>query len=286
MKKAVLWLSHHPTIAIIITAVYYIQTVLLHEKVGELSGQLDKLLSRETYNWIITGIATTAILIYTALILFRLFDDGFKRKKLFYFIATLIFCTVAFELLLVIKVETIHFLQYFVLGVLLFVLIRRFGETVGWATLFGAMDELYQYIILNPDRLHLNRPPKSYYDFNDVVLNLLGAALAILLLYCRHHKLGYPSRRPFFSAPVWWVYGAILLTGVSLYFSGILHLYPSPDSNAALLLSKIPPTEGFWTTKHPNVTFHILQPLEGLLVVLFLVGFYASLDNRKASAPP
>ena len=80
----------------------------------------------------------------------------------------------AYRGLFAVNSEAIHFVQYGILALLLIPLVRRCGETIVLVTLLGILDEAYQYWVLHGDW-------GVYYDFNDVVLNLLGAAMGVLV---------------------------------------------------------------------------------------------------------
>jgi hypothetical protein len=100
----------------------------------------------------------------------------------------------AWWLLTVANIELIHFPQYAVLAVLLF----AGGLHPTWAligaTSLGAIDEVYQHFVLYADR------QEAYLDFNDMVLNCIGAAGGLLLALAaraaRHRPWGSAVVRP------------------------------------------------------------------------------------------
>jgi glycopeptide antibiotics resistance protein len=83
----------------------------------------------------------------------------------------------SYEVLIVFSVETIHFVQHALLAVPVFALTMSFGETVGWVTLMGAVDEAYQYFVLYAGNKTV------YFDFNDIILNLVGTGIGVLMIY-------------------------------------------------------------------------------------------------------
>jgi VanZ family protein len=80
-------------------------------------------------------------------------------------------------MLVVFNVENIHFPQYAVLTLTIFALFKHFGATVFWVTLSGVFDEGYQYFVLYRNNNIV------YLDFNDIVLNLIGAGIGVALIY-------------------------------------------------------------------------------------------------------
>jgi hypothetical protein len=87
----------------------------------------------------------------------------------------LAFVALAHAFLLVAPIEYIHYPQYAVVAFLL----GRAGiaPEIAWlgATALGAIDELHQFRVLRRGR-------PEYFDWNDVVLNAVGAAYGIVLL--------------------------------------------------------------------------------------------------------
>lgn len=168
---------------------------------------------------------------------------------------------------MVINVEMIHFVQYAIMAILLFPLFFDFGESLFFATILGAIDEAYQYWVLAPNRT-------EYYDFNDVVINLLGAALGLIILFA----VGWKSKKKLVTK--WYktlvskvVFGLFALLFL-LYIFGLLSIYPYIEDPQAplLLIKKIQPE--FWTIVHPDVKFHVLRPWSGVAISILLYQFY------------
>jgi len=236
--------------------------VLPHEWVGLLTVKVFGGFSRDTYNAIILGVSIMGLSLYLIPILKNIFTDK-RWWTLFYLISSIIFSIIAFKTLIVINIEVVHFLQYAVMAILLFPLTNNYHLTLFYATLLGALDEAYQYFYLAPQRT-------DYYDFNDVVINLLGATFGLILLRAfRIKNQTFSWRSPIFLGCC----GLIFLL-IGLYASGIFPVYPTEATTQALslLVKKVP--DNFWSLVHPNVTYHVILPLEGLLVTTFLWLFY------------
>jgi len=56
-------------------------------------------------------------------------------------------------------------------------------------------------------------------------------------------------------------------------------IYPSVDGSMAYfpLIKKM--NEGFWTVIHPDVNFHIVRPLEWLVLTIMLWVFYKDIGQ-------
>ena len=79
----------------------------------------------------------------------------------------------AHYLLFVSNIEAVHYPQYAILAIMIYALTGRETVSVVLTTLLGAIDEANQYFILYADRSDL------YMDYNDIILNLLGAVFGI-----------------------------------------------------------------------------------------------------------
>lgn len=176
---------------------------------------------------------------------------------------------VSVPLLLVTNIEIIHYFQYF----LLVVLLRKagFSEPLAYVAAFvgSVCDEGRQYI--------LHPRFTGYYDWNDLFINNLGAALGIVA--CRRmavlptlHNAARLLRIFCICAPA-----LVLLTGLALWATGLLHAYvplppgteasafPLVDGRQVFALSLRPAEQAFWQLAARGRTFHVMGVGEGLL---------------------
>jgi hypothetical protein len=271
------FLIEHKLFAGIIGGLYYMSTVFLHEEVSRISVWFQKELTTSVYNEVlaITGIV---IVCFFAFYIFKRVREGDDRKfKIIYLILTLTLITVSFHTLLTINAEYIHFFQYAILAIPIFALTLKYGETVFWVTVLGVLDEAYQYFVLYPDF--------RYFDFNDVILNLLGGGIGAILILTTMKGVTFRGYRP----RIWtgavsrvMVASVVLLAGIYIsYLAGLVQLFPDPESSGnSILLNRGPAPSAFWTTVKWGKTFHILSPVEGILITGILVGFYSFIDYR------
>jgi phosphatidylserine synthase len=151
-------------------------------------------------------------------------------------VALLACVIVARGLLLVAPIEYIHLPQYALLSVLLV----KGGLPMEWAwlaaTSLGALDEGYQFVFLRRGR-------PEYYDWNDIVLNAIGAGFGLVLLAAGRAAR---FRRTFATVEV-----AVVV------------------AIAALVAMAIVPVQGApWLTQTPRGEwFRILSPVEGIVMV-------------------
>jgi hypothetical protein len=169
-------------------------------------------------------------------------------------VALVALAVVAHQVLLVTNIENIHYPQY----ALLVLLLARGGLPIetGWlaATLLGVGDESYQYLVLR-------RGTPSYLDWNDIVLNAIGAAFGVALL-CRY----YGARR---TAPLCSQRTMAILALVAVAAAAVV-------APPRLVPFFEPPRIGI-----PR--FHILAASEGVIIVSVLwVGVRMLLARDRA----
>ena len=183
------------------------------------------------------------------------------------------------------NVELVHFPQYFPEGMVLLALTVSPVESIAWATIFGGFDECFQYWFL------VKGKPVPY-DFNDIFMDLLGAAAGVIFAM----TLMRTERRN--VTPGWWksalkrpgvlaIFG-FLASGIVLWAVGLMTLYEAPGAPHHWFSLSRQTHLPFWFSIDflgPR-TFHELSPVEGPLLLLVALAFYSWLDRRlRISAP-
>ena len=170
--------------------------------------------------------------------------------------------------LFVVNIEMVHFPQYAMLAILLCPLVGNYTSTLIWATLAGMLDEAYQYFYLAPlDTAH--------YDFNDVLTNCVGAIFGLLFL--KSFKILENTQFSSIRSTFWIGLLLIISTVVSCHLFGVLSIYPS-DTHDFHIVREMP--KRFWSKVHPNVIYHVVRPLEGILLTIsFWITFHLTLKS-------
>lgn len=276
MNRMILWFSRHRAFTAIVSAIYFAAVVELHEEVSKLSVWLQIALSLRLYNKVITILILLSVIIFLILIFRKLRDGEQRAVKIFYWCFTILITGLTYNTLLVVNVESIHFPQYALLSLPVFALTMNFGETVLIVTLLGAVDEVNQFFVFHNWK---------YMDFNDIILNLIGAAIGALIIFTlydrktltisgKHRKL---IKSPFLIATL-----VFLVISVGFYFGGLISVYPGPESAKALVvLSKELPSKKFWIRYDWGKTCHVLSPVEGLSLAAVLIAGYSFMDYKK-----
>ncbi len=275
MNYLISFLGRHRLINILTGACYYLATVLLHEEVSRVSVWIQDKLTLRVYNNLITVIGVASIVAISAYIANRIRLSSDRYFRTIYLFITMSLVVISYTTLMVVNVEAIHFLQYAVLAIPVFAVTLHFGDTLFWTTLLGAIDEAYQYIVLKNWK---------YFDFNDIVLNLVGGAIGVILIYILlDYKRISPDikNRRWFRSPAIITSSILTVGSLLLYVTGLVRTYPGPDSKkAVILLSKELPSKEFWISFKWGKTYHILKPAEGIILCIVLIGIYYLIDYR------
>lgn len=259
MIQLINWLSRNKWVNIGLLIAYFIIVVAPHKRFGTfINTVIFKGMPRDESNMIMLGIALLTLSVYG-----YYFGKYAKKRddhqKLWIFlIVDLLLAYFVVSFLFVNNVEVVHFPQYALFSILLFPLIGNYTATMVWATLAGALDEAYQYFYLAPK-------DTSYYDMNDVVTNLVGVVLGLLLL--RAFGIAEKSVFNIRSSTIWIGIALVVAAILIAHLSGILSIYPD-DSRPFQILREWPP--GFWSHVHPNITYHVIRPIEGLVITILL----------------
>ncbi len=253
------------------TVLFYIATVLPHETVGAFIGSFFANVSREVYDQTMFVFLSVGIMLFAIFVLRSLLKNHDRLKLgILYLTITIGLAIVAMKLLVVINVEFVHFIQYGILSILVFFLVRRY-EYTAWIILFMALlDESYQHFFLTPNTF-------QYLDFNDILLDQIGAGFGLSTLFCLKAET-YPRRKNITRTLVS-AYLLLFIICVGLYLSGTLRIWPTEGEPLAPIQVMHQDIEGFWQKVRKVHRYHIVRPLEGACLSIFLALIYSGLDR-------
>jgi len=274
-------LRRHPVWTWIGVLIYATAVTLPHENVQTVVGQMAQWMGRRHLYQLAGGIGIGGAIVLTMIILGRLRENSERRVISILWVVTLALIVATWRWLTANNTELIHYPQYIPEGMAILALTASPVESLAWVTLFGGIDECFQY-------WYLHGSWGIPYDFNDVYMDLLGGALGILLaaafLNCQpasRESFGDFLRRTMRRPGVVMIFG-IVSAGIALWASGKMLMFKDEKNpHYWFALSRIRP-QGFWffdETWGPH-TFHGLLPLEGPLLILATLALYATLDRR------
>lgn len=265
--KLVSFLAKRKLFNIVIAVTYYLIVVTTHRQVGRfISQNLDIPYGRDAYNLIVLSIGIISLL----LVVFFLqknfrnkLSKAEQKKTLAYFLYLIILITIAINLIMVVNVEIIHIAQYCVMAILMFPLLKNYNMVMFYTTILGGLDEAFQYWYLFPEK-------SNYYDFNDIIINFLGVCLGMIILRSQGIAETRSSPKWYKSNIFWSIIGmiGIYIVGTA---AGWISIMPVENEDPALisLIRKYEP--GFWRELPPQVKFHIIRPLEFIVLIIILM---------------
>jgi hypothetical protein len=110
---------------------------------------------------------------------------------------------------------------------------------------------------------------------------MLGVGVALVLLYAAgvNHK-SYPPRRKWYQSPVFYLTAVISVSLAALYKLSLIQAYGN-DTDAWLILNRANGPQDFWVQDGPEspIFYHIMQPLEGIAILVALIGLFYLLDH-------
>jgi len=113
----------------------------------------------------------------------------------------------AYQFLIVANIELIHFPQYALMAGLLLAGGNSAGLAWAASVAAGVVDETYQHLVIYAGR------PNTYLDFNDMVLNAIGASWLVLLVLAGE---GGTSSDPPKARRAGWQLGAVVVVVAAL----------------------------------------------------------------------
>jgi hypothetical protein len=246
-----------------------------HENVQWFVNEIAIRISLHRLYQVSAAIAAVEALLFTGIVANGLRKQESRSIPAVFWIVTLALIGFTWRVFTANNVELVHYPQYVPEGMALLALTLSPAESLAWVTIFGGLDECYQYAVLSRFRA-------VPYDFNDVYMDLLGGALGVLLamalLRCKPRRQHAPPlwKRPGIAALL-----GIVTTGILLWVSGLMLLFEDKaDTRHWFVLSRFR-APAFWfqvVANGPN-KYHTLSPIEGPILILGTIAVYALLDR-------
>ena len=228
----------------LLTAAYAVGIVLLHREVNQMAGRLQQFLGLSPYLFSMRFLGAIGILISVVVLAGNLYGNPTRLKKLLIFVPLALILDLS---LISVPVERIHYFQY---GFLTWIAYKAIGKQFSAALLVFAasvFDEAYQYWVLYADDRVV------YFDWNDLVLNLIGILAVLLFLLPIRETAGKIPKKPVAAAIAIWTLAVCLTVFV---FNPDRYLFrDDPYKGAA----------SFWIKSNIKTNYHVMNTLEGLI---------------------
>ena len=269
------WLTENRLINWLLVVGYVVFLVFAHEWFVYRSVEIMNSLSLQVYNTLIAVLAATAalgVLLLTAVAAKQ--KTGLNRSAMVFLLVVLTALVVHFFLFTEMNIEFIHAMEFGLLAGLIYPLAGRFGAAAIYSLPVMLFDEWYQYQVLFEW--------VEYFDFNDILLDLLGAGLVLSILKLFHDRRS--SATPFSSRPEVYALLFMAVATMILLLSSMVVPYPDDaETNTWLVLNAIQNPYGFWR-EHPLIgsTYHVLEPMAGLVTVFSVCTIYLLMDPIRS----
>jgi hypothetical protein len=265
--------------------VYACAVTFPHQPVQDVVGALVTKISRNRVYQLSVAIAFVEAAVFIFLFVRSLSRQTERWWLASYWILCFLLMVGTWRMLMANNTELVHFPQYFPEGMALLALTLSPVESLAWITLFGGLDELYQYIYLTKGRA-------TSLDFNDIYMDVIGGAAGIIFamtILRSESRTGVREpwrdtwKRTLLTPGVLVIFG-ILIAGAVLLSSGAMVLYeplktPTPHWFA---LSNMQ-TEAFWYFNDAVLGphhFHELESIEGVLLILLTIALFIPLERK------
>lgn len=265
------FLDKRPLLNVFAGITFFLLVTLPHEYIGVSIAAIFQGVSRKSYDFTILCLGLLILLIFVGILIRQLKKLNKPKIPIAFLSLCLILMGASLHTLIIVNIEIIHFIQYALMAILVFPLFKNFLSTLLFVTLLGSIDEAYQYYFLSPERT-------NYYDFNDVILNLLGATIGLIFLRS-HSGIAALLRadRKAIHIKAWISYALFISLGAILIWqkSSVQNLINNIgfdldwETYGSVLIRK--PTTSFWTEIPPKILYHVVQPIEGLVIISILL---------------
>jgi hypothetical protein len=229
-------------------------------------------LSLPVYNKVVLIVSICGgVAVFASLLYMLLKTKESRNGKLFFLLITSLLIALHYTFLFEMNIEVVHVLEFTLLSVLLFPLLGSFGASVAFTLPFIFVNEWYQYVVLYPGYI-------KYFEFNDVVIDLLGCGMAMIFLWIAGVK---PHNNPdaFFKRPELILLLSINLLVAVLLATCVFAFYPEGRcDNTFLILNQLQNPHLFWQTHVYGAVYHVMNPLEGLVAVNGVCLLFACMD--------
>lgn len=265
--------------------VYACTVTFPHQPVQDVVGALVSKISRNRVYQLSVAIAFVEAAVFMFLFVRSLSRQTERGWLASYWILCFVLMVGTWRMFMANNTELVHFPQYFPEGMALLALTLSPVESLAWVTLFGGLDELYQYIYLTKGRA-------TSLDFNDIYMDVIGGAAGIIFaMTILRSESRSGSREPWrdtwkriLLTPGVIVIFGILLAGAILLWSGAMVLYeplktPNPHWFALSNLE----IRKFWYYNDVVLGphhFHELESTEGVVLILATIALLVPLERK------
>ncbi len=269
-------LQSHRGLNFLLIVLYGAVIIWGHDTFVKLSVVVMNSLSLPVYNLVVKIIGALILLIIAGILIHNLYKDQERLwHKVFYLLATSFLLILHFNVMLEMNIEIIHAIEYSLLCILIYPLAQSFGGALVFSIPFMLIDEFNQYVHLYPQYT-------KYFEFNDIILDILGAGMAMVFVY-----ISIPIRaesKVLYKRPELYLIVSLVLIFFGLLTTCFIAQHETTScNNTVFILSKLTNPQSFWQVHDfTKAIYHVCTPVEGFLIMILLATFFLGMDIKKA----
>jgi len=277
VQRLLLWIRSHPRWGWTALIAYAAAVTFPHENVRYVVNERCIRFTHKRVYQASAAIALVELAILTFIVYRGLAPQPARRILAIFWMVTVALIWATWRFFTANNTELVHYPQYVPEGMALLALTLSPVESIAWITLLGSLDECFQYA-----DLMAGRPVQ--FDFNDIYMDLLGGAAGVLLAmaFLRCQPAVASTWKSILKRPGVAIILTIVIIGIALWLTGPMLLYQDKtNSHYCFALSRDkPPQYWFINPLFGPHKFHTLSPIEGPILILATLAFYAILDRR------
>lgn len=262
LKQILNWLKAHRAFHVFLLTITYIFFVRGHMFISKPFYWLVKQTNNAKANVILLSIIAPLLLLSGYYLLKGIKTHPHLRELSIYWSLALGGSIISFNTLMPYNAEFMHFPQYMIIALLILPLLQNAGLTLIFSALLGFLDELAQYLLFF----------SIHFDYNDVCLDLFGAALGILVgltLFSDYEIVPRPWPK-IFGHPLYLIWNLLIILIACLFaFKVLVHFCDEgPWSWHRREAERTP--FAWWEYKKWGAVWHRIWPYEGTFWLLVL----------------
>lgn len=274
------WLKKYPLLNIVLVLCYGVALIFFHDFFVQLSVKAMNGLSLAVYNNVVLAVSVLLGLSLLGFLLFRLVSTKEqKTAKLTFLLITFLLVALHYKFLFEMNIEVIHVIEFALLSFLLFPLLKSFSASIVFTLPFIFVNEWYQYVVLYPKYI-------LYFEFNDIVFDLLGCGLLMILLWVLGAETK-PIKRSWWKRPeLLFLFSVDVLFALLVLTCTFSFYTETKCDNTIFVLNGLADPHTFWHTHVFGAVYHVMKPLEGLVAVNLVCLFFIAMDSVAARSRP
>lgn len=262
----------------LLVVLYSFAIIHLHDFFVQLSVVAMNYFSLPTYNVLVQNTIAVLGVLLISITSWKAFKN--KRFRLFgFFLCYCILLFIHWLFLFEMNIEIIHAFEYGILALLLYFVTQNVAAAIVLCLPIMLLDELNQYLFLYGNY-------NKYFEFNDIVLDILGASIFLLLFKIFEKNPKFVSI-PLSKRKEFWILTLFYLNFLVLTLSCVFAVHETAKcGNTIFVLSKIDFPEKFWQVHaFTKAVYHILSPYAGAFIIFllcFISGFSDYVPEQKS----